>query len=326
MQVFTNILVGVDPARYNPLDPSGGSASVAGPIQWGLRLAKANSARLTFFSAGNVREDALALLAPEDRASVLDRLSQGSGKVLHRLVEQARKDGVQAQGTFVPGTGWLEIIRQVLHNRHDLVVVGTRDLSKLGHLLFGNTAMKLLRRCPCPVLVTRAAGGPNGIEGAPPAPFNILVGTSLRPPSQQILQLGSALAGQLNANLHVLHVVEYELHEICNIGLPDARQEDYRRKVRTRAQEALQAQLQAVDFTDLGSRLHVHLAADVDLPDVAIQRFIEAHHIDLLVMGTIARGGIRGIMIGDTAERLLYKVGCAVLAVKPDDFVCPIEA
>jgi universal stress protein E len=38
-----------------------------------------------------------------------------------------------------------------------------------------------------------------------------------------------------------------------------------------------------------------------------------------------AKGGIRGIMIGDTAERLLREVGCSVLAVKPPDFVCPVE-
>jgi len=63
----------------------------------------------------------------------------------------------------------------------------------------------------------------------------------------------------------------------------------------------------------------------VSLPDIAIQHYIEVHNIHLLVMGTIGRGGIRGIMIGNTAERLLPEVHCSVLAVKPPDFVCPIE-
>jgi universal stress protein E len=319
MQLFSNILVGVDPARYDPLDSSGQKPSVAEPVHWGIRLARANSARLLFFAASNVGEEALVPLAEEDRAQVLENLSEGGSKVLGALVKEARQEGVEAQSKFVPGKGWLEIIRQVLRDRHDLVVVGTRDLTKLGHIFFGNTSMKVLRRCPCPVLVARPPAKASGS-------LNILVATSLRPLSEQALRLSVGLAGQLNANLHVLHVVEYQLHDVCNIGLPDAKQEQYRRKIQAQAEQALQAQLEAVDSRALGGRLHVHLAGDIGLPDVAIQHFIEAHQIHLLIMGTITRGGIRGIMIGDTAERLLHKVSCSVLAVKPPDFICPVDA
>jgi universal stress protein E len=42
-------------------------------------------------------------------------------------------------------------------------------------------------------------------------------------------------------------------------------------------------------------------------------------------MGTIGRGGMQGIMIGNTAERLLPEIQCSLLAVKPPDFVCPIK-
>ena len=41
-------------------------------------------------------------------------------------------------------------------------------------------------------------------------------------------------------------------------------------------------------------------------------------------MGTVARGGLPGILIGNTAERLLHSVPCSLLAVKPDDFICPL--
>jgi universal stress protein E len=158
------------------------------------------------------------------------------------------------------------------------------------------------------------------------SPLNILVATHLQPPAEQVLRLGINLANQMNAHLHILHVVEYELQEVCNIGLPDAKQENSRRKVRDQAQEALQALLDKTDYKALGSRLEVHLAGDVILPDVAIQRFIEAHQIHLLVMGTIGRGGVGGIMIGNTTERLLPGVPCSVLAVKPPDYVSPVEA
>lgn len=333
MQHLTNILVGVDLARCQSLDSSPLPPSVFEPIHWAIQLAKVNSARLLFFSASDLSDDVLSPLTEEDRASVLANVLQGRGKILHKLVQQAKTEGIDAHSKLVSGQGWLEIVRQVLRDKHDLVVVGTRDLTKLGHILYGNTSMKLMRRCPCPVLVTKPLTYVSGILGAGQhhyshlgiSPLNILVATDFRPVSDVALQLGIALARQMDAQLHVLHVVGYQLHDVCNIGLPDAKQEQYRRQVREQAEQALHAQLEKTEYKSLRSRIHIHLAGDVDLPDVAIQRFIETHRIHLLVMGTIAKGGIRGIMIGSTAERLLHQVSCSVLAVKPPDFVCPIE-
>jgi nucleotide-binding universal stress UspA family protein len=46
--------------------------------------------------------------------------------------------------------------------------------------------------------------------------------------------------------------------------------------------------------------------------------------VELVVMGTVARAGIAGFLIGNTAERVLGKLPCSVLA-KPDGFVCPVS-
>ncbi len=262
MNPFTNILVGVDLARFNPVEVSGPNPVALEPIHWGIQLAKANSARLLFFSASDIGEEALLPLAEADRVQVREAILQGGGKVLQGLVQQAQTQGVEAQSQLVPGTGWLEIIRQVLRGKHDLVVVGTRDLTNLHHRLFGNTGMKLVRRCPCPVLVTKPLTFASGVLGADVrrspgtnvSPLNILVATSLQPPSEEALRLGIALAKQMNAFLHVLHVVEYQLDEVCNIGLPDAKQDEYRRKVRTHAREALHAQLEKTEYRTLGTR------------------------------------------------------------------------
>ena len=58
--------------------------------------------------------------------------------------------------------------------------------------------------------------------------------------------------------------------------------------------------------------------------DGVIADAIEEHDVDLLVMGTIARGGIPGFLLGNTAERLFSQINCSVLAIKPDDFVSPV--
>ena len=51
---------------------------------------------------------------------------------------------------------------------------------------------------------------------------------------------------------------------------------------------------------------------------------MKQYDIDLLVMGTVARSGIPGLVIGNTAERLLPQVPCSLLAVKPAGFESPV--
>jgi universal stress protein E len=42
------------------------------------------------------------------------------------------------------------------------------------------------------------------------------------------------------------------------------------------------------------------------------------------VMGTISHTGIEGILIGNTAETILHRIDCSVLAVKPEGFITPV--
>ena len=60
-------------------------------------------------------------------------------------------------------------------------------------------------------------------------------------------------------------------------------------------------------------------------PEDAIPLFVVSEGIDLVVMGTVARTGIAGFIIGNTAERMLQRLVCSVLAVKPDGFQTPIS-
>ena len=55
-----------------------------------------------------------------------------------------------------------------------------------------------------------------------------------------------------------------------------------------------------------------------------IPDFVRKNDIDLIVMGTLARSGIKGFLIGNTAEKIVSEIHCSVLAVKPDGFVSPI--
>ena len=46
--------------------------------------------------------------------------------------------------------------------------------------------------------------------------------------------------------------------------------------------------------------------------------------VDLIVMGTVARTGIAGFFMGNTAESILTQLDCSVLTVKPPGFISPV--
>jgi nucleotide-binding universal stress UspA family protein len=58
----------------------------------------------------------------------------------------------------------------------------------------------------------------------------------------------------------------------------------------------------------------------------AVMDLMKKKRINLLVMGTVARTGIAGLLVGNTAEQLIDDVRCSVVAVKPPGFISPVAA
>ena len=89
---------------------------------------------------------------------------------------------------------------------------------------------------------------------------------------------------------------------------------------RDEAEKHIQSQ---IAVADLRVPARVHFA--IESPDLAIMNCVEQHAIDLIVMGTVGRTGISGFITGNTAERLLPRIPCSLLAVKPPGFESPIS-
>jgi universal stress protein E len=56
-----------------------------------------------------------------------------------------------------------------------------------------------------------------------------------------------------------------------------------------------------------------------------IPRLARGLKADLVVLGTVARIGVAGLFIGNTAEAILEQIECSVLAVKPEGFETPVS-
>lgn len=68
----------------------------------------------------------------------------------------------------------------------------------------------------------------------------------------------------------------------------------------------------------------VHLLHDEIGPGHAISELARKLDVDLIVMGTIARTGVVGALMGNTAEQVLDRATCSVLTIKPNDFISPV--
>ena len=306
MQRFQNILVGVDLANDDQLVGATLTGETDAAIENALWLAQHSGARLTFLHALEIPE--YARFVAEEVGDLKAGLVGDCEERLQGLVDRAAAQGVAATYVLAFGKSWVELIRQVLRQQHDLVISGTRQRGATTSVLLGSTGMKLMRKCPCPVWITKPH------ESEPLG--SVLVANDLSPISDFALELGASMAHLHEAQLHVLHVLE--------LGLGRREWDSYKIRQRSRAEatEKLEAQLERVDAASLKKPPHIDIV--VDAADTAITRRIDQYEIDLLVMGTVARGGISGVLVGNTAERLLPHIPCSVLAVKPHDFVCPI--
>jgi universal stress protein E len=308
MERFKNILVGVDVSDSEHLVADSVTPATSCAIDTGVWLAKKNKAKLHFFNALEV--SAYARLVAEDHSGDDSELIADTEDRLAGITQEAITQGVDASFSMAFGKNWVELIRCVLKKHHDIVIVGTRERGVVSSTLFGSTGMKLLRKCPCPVWVTKPAQGEQIAS--------VLVADDFSEVGDLVVELGTSLADLHNAQLYVLHALE--------LGLGRREWDSFEIRQRERAESArkLDAQFARCDMDNL-QKTPVTIV-EVDSADAAIMKQIKKHHIDLLVMGTIARSGVPGVLTGNTAERLLPRIPCSVLAVKPKEFVCPIPA
>ena len=59
-------------------------------------------------------------------------------------------------------------------------------------------------------------------------------------------------------------------------------------------------------------------------PLVSLPKLAQQLDAEMVVIGTIGRTGLSAAIIGNTAEHVIDRLDCDVLAVKPAGFICPL--
>ncbi len=258
----------------------------------------------------------------EPAVVIRERIVEDENQRLEQWVDFVRRSGVQVSGKMLYGMPFLEIIREVLRNEHDLVMTTAEGRGGLKEMLFGSAALHLMRQCPCPVWVIKASQPEwctRILAAVDPTPLD----EEQYPINIKIMDLATVLARREQSELLVVHTWTFPVEHSLRSGRfgSSSKVDRWVREARDLHRLKLTKLLQPYALQDLRSQVYLlkgeagHL-----IPELAAEK-----EVGLIVMGTVSRSGVAGLLIGNTAEKILRRVNCSVLTVKPDGFITPVR-
>jgi universal stress protein E len=217
---------------------------------------------------------------------------------LESLLENSKVNGAKCIVTWDYPTHEA-ILRQVHKINPDLLITASHRHGKVARWLLANTDWELIRQCPCPVWFVRS----------PEIPLqpNILVAVDPfhahdKPAilDERLVHAACAVGQQFGGHVTLVHA--------CRV--PDEARA-VRLLVLARAKQAVH---------DLAARHGIdeeHCEVKVGSAEDIVSSIERRDSADLLVMGAVSRSIDTHPVIGNTAERVIDRVACDLLVLKP---------
>lgn len=210
------------------------------------------------------------------------------------------------------GHPFVELVEACKAHGADLLVMGAKGSKNEPHRI-GAIAAKCVRKAPVDVLVVR-----EDAQG----PFKkIVTCVDFSENSAKAVQCALHVAQQDRASLDCLHVYQSAIAMSLDYGgfapsLPAT--------IDPEAVETWRKDLDAFlapltrDAGDV--KVTALIKERVNIREAIIDHVGEVH-ASLVVLGTRGKTGLREMLIGTTAEKIVQNAPCSILAVKPDGFV-----
>ncbi|MBF7729661.1 universal stress protein [Pseudomonas sp. N040] len=259
--------------------------------------------------------DSLALLRAQELALKLDAALEllvcdahaDQGEFLQRQLNQLRELGIRARGEQVAvdigqvSTAMLQACQRL---DSDLLIKQQQPASWLEKQLLLPDDWHLLRDAPVPLLLVKSRQAWSG--GKVLAAMDVAHQDELHKALQgNVIAAAAELCALFDYSLHVVSA-----HEL--VGLPKT-------ESITSLEEALarncleQLQWLQDEYGLSENQLHIGEGpASTLIPQVARQL-----EVSMVVLGTVARRGLAGVLIGNTAETVLDNLDCDVLVLHP---------
>lgn len=220
--------------------------------------------------------------------------------------------GISVEWTDTP---FLTIVRKLLREGHDLLIKTAEHVYGTAAALFHPTDRHLMRKCPCPVWMIRPEKhvAYKRILTAVDSFRRDEINADL---NRHILDLSCSRATRDNSEVHVVHAYHVRSQVLLPTGI---NVDEYRNAVARLHRERLEELLEGFSIP----KEHVHL--EEGWPGEVIPAIARREGANMIVMGTLARIGVPGLFIGNTAERAFDHVDCDILAIKPKGFVTPVR-
>ena len=252
-------------------------------------------------------------------------------EALKRLSEFLRPlplKGVRHSEQVEWGVPFVEILQAVEAFHPDLVIQGTHGATGLETRVIGGTAQRVIRKTRCPVIsikpgefgsflarIAEGIGLRAGVEGALARetyhfpPRKVLFPTDFSEHSRPAKDYAAFVAVKAGAEMIVLHATEEKEEEVEEGKRPEAGEH----RPAHEEMEEIVREIKAL-YPDLRITPRVVRAR----PASAILKAVIREEIDIVVMGTHGRTGIRLMFTGSTADRVIRNAPCPVLTMRPN--------
>lgn len=254
-----------------------------------------------------------------DHEEVRKTLGEDKQQKLAAVVQSLQEQGIEAEAKVLWGKSSVEIIREVLRGKHDLVLRVAKGNQSRERGFFGATGRRLLRECPSAVWLipeVESEGFKHVLACVDPSTEHELDAEL----NDKVFEIATGVSERHEAELSIIHAWSIDSEQLMKHRMSS---EDFERLV-NRQRSAYQERLNTFLQTHGSSVEADHVYLVKSDPGYAIPEFAREKKVDLVVMGTVARSGLTGMVIGNTAERILADLECSVLALKPNSFESPI--
>ncbi|WP_286232542.1 universal stress protein UspE [Thalassotalea sediminis] len=309
MEKYQNILAVIDPTTEEQK-----------ALKRAIELAqKTNGSITAFLSIYDFSYEMTTMLSSEEREAMRQSLIDDRKQWLENIIATENPQGISIRHQVVWHNRPFEpIIEQAIHHDVDIIIKGTHEHDKLKSVIFTPTDWHILRKCPCPVLLVKDHSWPE--NGNIVASINVgseeIEHTSLNDIiTQEAVQLGSII----NGNVHLVNSYPGTPVNIA-IEIPEFNANEYNDSMRQHHEEAMTAHAKKYHI-DAGNT-HVKEG----LPEDVIDEISQQLDAELVVLGTIGRTGLSAALIGNTAEHVIDRLNCDVLALKPEGYVSPLQS
>ncbi|NVJ61389.1 MAG: universal stress protein UspE [Gammaproteobacteria bacterium] len=283
-------------------------------LERALRFADNCSIEITLFSA--VYEPALeltAVLAPDERRQFKQQYLEARRSYLLSLIEQHSDDSISIKCQVA----WHKkpahaAVQYFQNNAFDLVIKKVSSDSNTHNPFVMPGDWHLLRFCPSPLLLVK-----DNKWHTKSAILGAISSTSEDTEHQQlnhkVIEYTQYLAELTGGEAHVVNSHVSPTMD-APIELPSIDIKGLREKVSALHMEKTQSIVAAHPFCEH----HIHVVEG--LAEEKIPLTAQRVNAQIVVMGTVGRTGLTAAFMGNTAERVLAKLPCEVLALKPDNF------